>query len=261
MLSCTSAQHLFKRVHLVPLSALALAGLVALSGANQEWFYTINRLSVYAFPGFWANWTVLGDALLVLALTLPWVGRRPGLVWKMFCAAVVTAVLIQTGKIVFNVPRPPAVLPPESFFSVGPVLSSKAFPSGHTATAFMFAAVMSACFPSRGLRIALLIMAAGVGVSRIMVGVHWPLDVLVGAAVGWWGALAGMCLAGHWRFGMTRAGQQVLAALLVSATVYLLLLYDSRYPQAALLEFIVAGVALSLGLPGAARLWRHRVTR
>jgi undecaprenyl-diphosphatase len=59
---------------------------------------------------------------------------------------------------------------------------SHSFPSGHTATATAGAIVLSVLEP----RLAPLavVLAAAVAYSRVYVGVHFPLDLLGGAAVG-----------------------------------------------------------------------------
>jgi diacylglycerol kinase family enzyme/membrane-associated phospholipid phosphatase len=56
------------------------------------------------------------------------------------------------------------------------------FPSGHAASAAAFAVGVSAEYPKAGVPLGAL--AAAVGYSRTYVGVHYPLDVAVGAAIG-----------------------------------------------------------------------------
>ena len=62
------------------------------------------------------------------------------------------------------------------------VPGTHSFPSGHTATSFACAAVI-AWFAPR-LAVPAFLLAAAIGWSRVYVGVHYPLDVLGGAALG-----------------------------------------------------------------------------
>ena len=57
------------------------------------------------------------------------------------------------------------------------------FPSGHTTMAFTIAALLHPVIPRRW-RPLLWVLAAGVGLGRMYVGVHWPADVVGGAALG-----------------------------------------------------------------------------
>lgn len=62
-------------------------------------------------------------------------------------------------------------------------------PSSHTAAAFLLAAVLTRLYPA--LRPLVLALACIVGCARVLVGAHFPSDVVAGAALGWVvGALA-----------------------------------------------------------------------
>lgn len=63
-----------------------------------------------------------------------------------------------------------------------PMPESTSFPSGHSASAAAFAVSVGEVLP--GLRVPLRVAASVVAFSRVYTGVHYPSDVLVGAAVG-----------------------------------------------------------------------------
>lgn len=77
-------------------------------------------------------------------------------------------------------PRPPlwrADPPP-----LIPLPHSGSFPSGHATTAFAGAVVVAVAVPR--LAVPSFVLAAAVAYSRVYVGVHYPLDVIAGAALG-----------------------------------------------------------------------------
>ncbi|HEY3544329.1 MAG TPA: phosphatase PAP2 family protein [Gaiellaceae bacterium] len=59
---------------------------------------------------------------------------------------------------------------------------SHSFPSGHTATAFAGATLLSAFVPRAAP--AFYLLAAAIAYSRLYVGVHFPLDVVGGVVIG-----------------------------------------------------------------------------
>lgn len=77
-------------------------------------------------------------------------------------------------------PRPPAVV---EGLDVRESISGFGFPSGHTTMAFALAATVHPVVPGRW-RWLLWVLATLVGVARMHVGVHWPADVVGGAALG-----------------------------------------------------------------------------
>lgn len=73
-----------------------------------------------------------------------------------------------------------------------PPMNDPSFPSGHTAASFAAATALFAM--NRRWGIAAYVFAAVMGFSRLYLGVHFPTDVLAGAAVGIVAAKAALCL-------------------------------------------------------------------
>ena len=141
-------------------------------------------------------WIALAPVLALLA-------RRPPLFTTLVTAATVwTADLLASLlKAVFDRQRPYEVIP-----EVDPLLRwdlAGSFPSGHAATSFAGAVVLTFLLGRWGPW--LFLLAAAVAFSRVYVGVHYPLDVLAGAALGALVGLAATALVRRLR--PTSAGQ------------------------------------------------------
>lgn len=70
----------------------------------------------------------------------------------------------------------------ENFYSVVAPSDQFSFPSGHTSAAFLVATVVSYFFPV--LFFGVFIWAALIGFSRVILGVHFPTDIVMGMILG-----------------------------------------------------------------------------
>jgi len=125
----------------------------------------------------------------VLALILSTVYRRWGVLALTVIAVALADFAATALKAIVDRPRPFVRYPDTNVLVSRPHDAS--FPSGHAATSFAAAAILSFAFPKAAP--AFLVVAAAVAFSRVYVGVHYPLDVIGGAALGalvaaglWW---------------------------------------------------------------------------
>jgi undecaprenyl-diphosphatase len=133
------------------------------------------------------------------AVILLWLGDRPGgpLRWRLATTSALAAaglglLLDQTiGHIWFR-ERPFAAHPADTVLLTSPT-TDPSFPSDHSTAAFAIA--FAVLFVSRRAGAVFLTGAVAIALSRILVGAHYPGDVLAGALVGLVSALAVTMLA------------------------------------------------------------------
>ena len=117
---------------------------------------------------------------LIIALALAFAWRRPFLFLQVVLADAVADLLAYALRAAIGRPRPPAVYPePDPLVHVP---HNGSFPSGHAATSFACATTLA--FAAPRYRVLFFVLAAAIAWSRVYVGVHYPLDVLGGAALG-----------------------------------------------------------------------------
>jgi diacylglycerol kinase family enzyme/membrane-associated phospholipid phosphatase len=121
---------------------------------------------------------------LAIAAGLTWFGgrfgRRAGLRGVLAIGAT-SALTNLPAKLLAGRTRPELDLVPE-VRRLARVPASTSFPSGHAASAFAFASAVAMEQPR--LRVPIAGVASAVAFSRVYTGVHYPGDVLAGAAIG-----------------------------------------------------------------------------
>lgn len=96
--------------------------------------------------------------------------------WRAMAAVLVTQLVNTAVKGVFRRRRPAL----QDLPALVKVPTSLSFPSAHSSSSFAAARAYSALLPARPLYLAASVMA----LSRVYVGVHYPSDIAVGAALG-----------------------------------------------------------------------------
>ncbi|MDH4275189.1 MAG: phosphatase PAP2 family protein, partial [Gammaproteobacteria bacterium] len=205
----------------VPVVAALALLVVWFSDSNAALFDAFNRIarSIHDFP--WGSATMLGEALVIFPLLTVVHHRWPMAGWAVVFGGIVTGLAVISLKAGIGTLRPPAVLAPEYLHIIGPTLRFRAFPSGHTATAFLVATVVIFYTRRWWLQWGVGLAALVVGLSRMAVGAHWPTDVLGGVVLGWLGAWIGVVLAERWQGARSARAQYVLLLMFMGSAVAL----------------------------------------
>lgn len=238
---------------LVPSLAVLVLLVFRDPDVNRSLFLAINGWAATTPAWLWGDLTVLGDTLVAFCLALPLVRRRPDLVLALLLASLPAVLLSHGLKAFFAEPRPVLALG-ELVHVIGDNIRARnSFPSGHTTTIFVLAAVLASGLRRQGLVWLLILLATLVGVSRIAVGAHWPADIAGGVLCGWFAGLFGVFLARRLRWAERPAVRETFRWVLLLASLHLLLFYDSDVPVARPFEQTLAvAVLLYHLLPG----WR-----
>ena len=235
---------------LPPVVALALVAGILVTDTNRALFLWLNHGGHAVGDPVWFHLTMLGDGAVALALVLPWIRRAPRQFWAALLAAVVAGLWTQVTKAFVDVPRPLSVLASDAFHQAGPAYRRVSFPSGHAAAVFALAGIWAMGAQGRRLwRGLLLVLASLVGLSRIMVGVHWPLDVLWGMLGGWLGAWSGLALQARRHGPWPTAGPagRVAGAVLLAVAASLLVSRHIGIPAVLPAQHLLAVACLAWG--------------
>jgi undecaprenyl-diphosphatase len=159
-------------VRLARLLAIDERLLVSARRLHGPWRTRLARALTRA--GDTASWTVVVLALLAAGQPFTVLAAR------LAAATLLGTLLSQALKRSLHRPRPTSAIVGFEALAENPDRFS--FPSGHTTAAFA-AAVALAGAPF-GLGPAALVLAAGIGASRVYLGAHYPLDVAAGVVLG-----------------------------------------------------------------------------
>jgi len=234
----------FRKEHcIVPAMGVILAMIVFLTDTNILIFQMIREALSPLDEPFWTGITLLGDALVGPLFLIPFLKERPRLIWEGTLAAVIATLFTHIIKPLAHVSRPPAIL---DLAVMGPRFLQGSFPSGHTTTAFTVLGLLVMVGVIRGFGPVFLafLLATLFGISRIVAGVHWPEDVLIGMAGGWLSAMSAIYLAQRW----PRPGQgwakRLQIGLLVLIALFDLLSHDTGYGAGIALQRLMAFLGL-----------------
>jgi membrane-associated phospholipid phosphatase len=235
-------------IWLPPALSLALLAALAIGAANRSMFLLLNHLGHPLGDSLWLHLTMFGDGAVALALVLPAIRRSPQCFWAALVAGLFATLWVQVLKQAVSVPRPLAVLEHGLFFQSGPPYRAVSFPSGHAAATFAVAGIWIMSLPGRNLmRTVLMVLAIMVSLSRVMVGVHWPIDILWGMLGGWLGAWTGMAMYARYRWKTDGPGGFLAGLLLLVVAAALLVSHHMQIPEVMPLQRALGAICLAWG--------------
>ncbi|MDI3323832.1 phosphatase PAP2 family protein [Pontibacterium granulatum] len=170
----------------VLLACIGVRSFSALPAWEQDTFQRMQNLPEHFFPAITLS-TLPGDGLFLAlgslsTVLLLWLCRQRSTALGFVSTVAATMAINTLLKLLFDWPRP----------ALGQHLyESASFPSGHAAGAAAllagWAVLMAHRYEARTKRriyLGAFALIAPVALSRVLLGVHWPLDVIAGSAVG-----------------------------------------------------------------------------
>lgn len=215
-----------------------------LSGGNQTGFIALNTAAATWPEWLWVSLTILGDERVAFAIALLFALHYPRIFWALVLGALIAFAYSRGLKILVDAARPPAVLTADAFNLIGPGHRRHSFPSGHSVTVAVFFGILIYFTPRPSLRALFLTLAVLAGLSRVAVGVHWPVDVAAGLMGGALAAWLGAMLAARWPGPATDPRVHLILVGLSSILVARLLFDDGGYVLAALPLAVLGSISL-----------------
>ena len=169
--------------------------------------------------------TILGEETLIILLVVAlWFAVDSKLARKVFFVTICSTGLNGVVKNLAQVPRPfdKGIVPVRQETATG-----FSFPSGHTQNFSTCSTLFAIKFKKNWFTGLVAVLIALVAFSRLYLGVHYPSDVLVGAAFG-----VGMAFLGNYLFDHVKDEKMlytIVFAIFVPFVVYFLIVANERF--------------------------------
>ncbi len=165
---------------------------------QKDLFIYLNSL-LSKLPILQFNLTQLGNPLIFLGLLSVFIVYIPKLWEAILTSTIISALMSFILKIIFDIPRPAQFLEHESFVIIGEVLGGyKSMPSGHSITTFSVITILLIAFMPKKVNykiiwsFSIILIGLTIAFSRVGVGAHYPLDVVIGSTIGYMSSIVGI---------------------------------------------------------------------
>ena len=156
--------------------------------SKSDGFFLLNTYHSKFFDWFFIIYTNAGDGLFSIAIFLLLLKlRRPLPGWEIVFTFLLSGLIAQIVKNIFPMPRPKTLLGDSGYahFLDGIThVGNASFPSGHSASAFGLALILSIFQKDKRMSMLYFLAAVLVCYSRIYLGQHFLQDVLAGSVIG-----------------------------------------------------------------------------
>ena len=167
---------------------------------QKDLFISLNSI-LSKLPILQFNLTQLGNPLIFLGLLTPFIIYTPKLWEVILNSTIISALMSFILKIIFDIPRPAQILDHQSFIIIGEVLGGyKSMPSGHSITTFSIITILLIAFMPKKINykiiwsFSIILIGLIIAFSRVGVGAHYPLDVVIGSTIGYMSSIFGIYL-------------------------------------------------------------------
>ena len=200
--------------------------------SQKNLFLELNKiLSIYPILAY--NITYLGNTLVIFPFIFIFLFVAPKFWEAILTSSFLTLITSAVLKIIFAVPRPAAMIDMNMFTIIGrPNILHTSLPSGHSMTAFMIITILLYAFMPKKMThkvfwsIGLITIGLIIGFSRVAVGAHYPLDVVLGFTIGYIMAILGIRINTNlnWLYWMKNRRFYPIIMLILSLWAYLVIL-------------------------------------
>lgn len=165
---------------------------------QKNLFLTLNN-KFSKFETLQFNLTQLGDVVILLPFFTIFI-LYASKFWQSLLTSLIFSITISTIlKKIFAIPRPASVFDNNTFMIIGESLSGNtSLPSGHSIATFTIMTLIFYAFKPLTVKFKVLwvffifILALTIVFTRIGVGAHYPLDVIIGSIIGYTAAILGV---------------------------------------------------------------------
>ena len=199
---------------------------------QKELFFSLNII-LSQFPKVQLNITQLGDVMIFLPFISILIIYCPKFWQSLLTSLILSAIFSNFLKKMFAVPRPAAIFDNSSFVIIGEKLSGyTSLPSGHSIATFTILTLFILAFTPKNTsfkiywRLFILVFGLIIVSSRIAVGAHYPLDVIIGCCIGSISSIFGVLLTrkyNTWSYISNTKYNQIFILLLSIWAIFLII--------------------------------------